>query len=273
MSANQLQFSAPFDAVAQRYDETFTLSRIGQAQRASVWKELEKTFHPGDRVLELGCGTGVDAFFLAQGGVTVFACDASPQMIALAQRRTRELRNMGAASVSLHLLRAEEVGSLREQGPFEGAFSNFGVLNCVDNLRALAINLATLLRPGAAALLCLMGPCCAWEIGWYLTQGKPRKAFRRLRRAGVTVTLADEATVHVQYPGVRSLARMFSPEFHLKSVKGIGVSVPPSYVESWVTGFPRFFNICLRADSVLGRCPGIRVFADHILLKFEREDV
>jgi SAM-dependent methyltransferase len=272
MSVNQLHFSAPFDAVAQRYDETFTLSKVGQAQRMAVWKELEKTFHPGDRVLELGCGTGVDACFLAQRGVTVFACDASPEMIEVAQRRTEEMRN-APAPVRLHHLRAEEVGSLRELGPFEGAFSNFGVLNCVGNLRPLAIDLATLLRPGASALLCLMGPYCAWEIAWYLAAGKPRMAFRRLRRAGVTATLAGEATVHVQYPGMRSLARMFSPEFRLKSVKGIGVSVPPSYVESWAAGFPRVFNFCLQADSVLGRCPGIRVFADHVLLRFEREEV
>ncbi len=88
MSAHQLQYyPAPFDALAERYDDTFTMSKIGQAQRASVWKELERAFHLGDRVLEVGCGTGVDACFLAQRGVTVFACDASSQMIAVAQRR------------------------------------------------------------------------------------------------------------------------------------------------------------------------------------------
>ncbi len=274
MLVNQLQpYPAPFDAVAERYDETFTLSKVGQAQRASIWKELEKTFHPGDRVLELGCGTGVDASFLAQRGVTVVACDASPQMIAVARRGTQELNNIGAAPVRLHQLRAEEVGSLREQGLFEGAFSNFGALNCVDNLRSLAIDLAGLLRPGASALLCLMGPCCAWEIAWYLGHGQPRKAFRRLRPGGVTARLAGQATVHVQYPSVRALARTFSPEFRLKFVKGIGVSVPPSYVERWAVGFPRAFDLCVRADSVLGHCPGIRVFADHILLRLEREEV
>jgi SAM-dependent methyltransferase len=274
MSAHQLQYCpAPFDALAERYDDTFTISKIGQAQRASVWKELERTFHPGDRVLELGCGTGIDACFLAQRGVTVFACDASPQMIAVAQRRAHELTNTSRAAVRLHLLRAEEIVSLKEQGPFDGAFSNFGALNCVSDLRPLAIDLATLLRPGASAMLCLMGSCCVWEIAWYLGQGKPRKAFRRLQRAGVTARLTDQATVHVQYPPVRSLARTFFPEFRLKSLKGIGVSVPPSYVEPWVARFPRWFDFCQQTDSVLGRCPGIRALADHILFSFEREEV
>jgi SAM-dependent methyltransferase len=274
MLVNQLQFyPAPFDAVAERYDETFTISKIGQAQRASIWKELEKTFHSGERVLEVGCGTGVDASFLARRGVAVVACDASSQMIAVAQRATQELNQVGAAPVQLHQLRAEEIGLLREQGPFDGVFSNFGVLNCVDNLRPLAIDLAALLRPGASALLCFLGPFCAWEIAWYLVHGQPRKAFRRLRRGGVTARLSDQATVHVRYPSVRSLVRTFLPEFRLKSVKGIGVSVPPSYVERCAVGLPRAFDFCVRADSVLGHCPGIRVFADHVLLRFEREEI
>jgi SAM-dependent methyltransferase len=272
MSVNQLQFSAPFDAVAEHYDETFTASGIGRAQRTSVWKELEKTFRSGDRVLELGCGTGIDVCFLAGRGVSVVGCDASPKMIAVARRRAQELDHIDAASVSLHLLPAEEVGSLREYGPFEGAFSNFGVLNCVEDLRRLAIDLATLLRPGASALLCLMGPCCAWEIAWYLAKGRPKKAFRRLRRRGVIARLADQATVRVHYPSLRSLARIFLPEFRLKSVKGVGVAVPPSYVEPLAVRFPRLLGFCLRADSALGRCPGVRIFADHILLRFERQD-
>jgi len=272
MSAHQLQFSAaPFDAIAERYDEAFTTSKIGQAQRASVWNELEKTFHAGNRVLELGCGTGIDACFLAQRGVAVVACDASARMIAMAQRRVDSLGETRSAPVNLHVLHAEEIASLKEQGPFDGVFSNFGVLNCIADLQPLAVQLATMLNPGASMLLCLMGPCCAWEMAWYASRGEGKKAFRRLQRAGVTARLAGDSTIQVYYPRVRSLARAFRPEFRLKSVIGVGVSVPPSYAEPWATLFPRWFDFCVRADSVLGRCPGIRALADHIMLRFERE--
>jgi SAM-dependent methyltransferase len=271
MPVGQIRFfPAPFDAVADRYDETFTASKIGQAQRTSVWKELEKVFRPKDRVLELGCGTGVDARFLALRGITVFACDSSPLMIAAAQRNIEELTSPGEGPVHLGVLRIEEISSLRKQGLFDGVFSNFGALNCIEDLRSLAIDLATLVKPGSPLVLCLMGPCCVWEIAWYLAERKPRKAFRRLRRGGVSTQLADGAIVHVHYPTVRWLKRAFFPEFRLKSMKGIGVLVPPSYGERWAARFPRLFDICLRADSVLGSCPGIRILADHILLKFER---
>jgi len=268
MSVTQQKVYVPFDAIAARYDETFSSSKIGQAQRASVWSELAKTFRSGDRVLELGCGTGIDACFLAERGVRVLACDSSSQMITAATRRIRE--NGQQKFVQPLLLRAEEIATLSADELFDGAFSNFGALNCVEDLRQLARDLAKLLRPGATALLCSMGPYCLWEIIWYLAQGNGSKAFRRLNREGVTARIADGAFVRVHYPPVRLLARTFAPEFRLKSFKGIGVAVPPSYIERWVARFPRTFGFCLRAESVLGGCPGIRAFADHILLRFER---
>src|SRR6202789_3270891 len=113
MSATRQQvYSAPFDAVADRYDQSFTASRIGQAQRASVWKELGKTFRSGDRVLEIGCGTGVDACFLAERGVKVVACDSSPAMVEVAARRVQKL---AAATVDLRLLAAENLASFEHE--------------------------------------------------------------------------------------------------------------------------------------------------------------
>lgn len=270
MCATQQQvFSAPFDAVAAQYDESFTSSKIGQAQRESVWRELAKAFHPGDRTLEIGCGTGIDACFLAKRGVRVLACDSSPQMIAVATRRIQE--NGLQKLVQPLLLRAEDIAALHPDEVFDGAFSNFGALNCVADLGLMARYLATLLKPGASALFCWMGPCCAWETIWYLAHGKRQKAFRRLHRDGVTARIADDAFVHVHYPTVKALAREFAPEFRLEFVKGIGVVVPPSYLEPWAQRHPGLFQLCERADSLIARCPGFRVLADHVLVRLRRE--
>jgi SAM-dependent methyltransferase len=268
LPAHRPVYIAPFDAVADHYDELFTGSKIGQAQRMSVWTELTKAFYPGDQVLEIGCGTGVDACFLGSSGVQVVACDSSKEMLAVTTRRVRETGN--SEFVQPRLLDAEQISELRQEGTFDGAFSNFGALNCVADLRRLALDLGELLRPGASLLLCLMGPSCLWELVWYLAHGNPRKAFRRFHRGGVDARLADGAVVRVFYPSIRSLTKTFAPEFRLRSVKGIGVSVPPSYLERIALRFPRTFSMQERIDSQLGKCPGIRALADHILLRFER---
>lgn len=261
-------YTAPFDGLADRYDEVFTASRIGQAQRASVWAELKETFYRGDRVLEIGCGTGVDACFLAERGVRVVACDSSPRMIAVATHRLTSHREAGL--VEPRLLAAEDIGVLRSGDLYDGAFSNFGAINCVPDMGSLARDIASMLRPGATALLCLMGPCCLWEVFWYLAQARPQKAFRRFRREGSTARLSEGASVHVYYPSLRSLAHAFSPKFSLESVKGIGITVPPSYVESVANRFPGLLRTAVLADLFLGHCPGIRVLGDHVLVKFKR---
>ena len=266
--AGSQTYSAPFDGVADSYDEVFTASSIGQAQRTSIWEELGKTFHRGQYVLEIGCGTGVDACFLSERGVRVVACDSSPRMMAVTRQRLTN--HCQAGLVETRLLAAEEIATLQGGDLFDGAFSNFGALNCVRDMRLLARDVASVLRPGATALLCLMGPCCLWEILWYLAQFKPAKACRRLQGES-TARLSGGATLHVYYPSLRSLARAFSREFFLESIKGIGIAVPPSYLESAANRFPGLLRSAVFADSLLGYCPGMRVLADHILVKFKRK--
>jgi len=263
------RYASPFDAIAEQYDETFSSSIIGQLQRGAVWKELGKCFRPGDRVLDLGCGTGVDACFLAERGVDVVGCDKSLQMLRVAERRIASL-SPTASSVRLRHVPAEEISSLSRDGLFDGALSNFGAVNCIDDVAKLAEDMGSILKPGATLLLCLMGPVCVWETVWYLLHGKPGKAFRRFRRRSVPATLSGGGALDVYYRSVPYMRSKFAPEFRVKSIRGIGVAVPPSYVEVWARRFPGLVRFGANADRYLGSCPGIRGFADHLLLRFER---
>lgn len=260
-----------FDTLAETYDDVFTRSQIGRAQRATVHRELDRAFRPGQHILEINCGTGVDAVHLGRRGVVVIACDASPRMIEVARKRTAgaEIERRPEFLV----LPVERIATLTEaegRGRFDGAFSNFAGLNCVADLSPVAQGLGALLKPGAILLLCVFGRFCAWEILWYLMHGKPRKAFRRLRPDGDCARLADGAVVHAHYPAVRTLARLFAPHFRLKEWKGVGVAVPPTYLESVSCRFPRVFAALREIDRWVGSYPVVRGMADHVLLRFER---
>jgi ubiquinone/menaquinone biosynthesis C-methylase UbiE len=271
MAASPLPLSidaAPFDSVAETYDEVFTNSLIGRAQRDSVWQELDRCFHAGQRILELNCGTGVDAVHLAERGVEVLACDVAPRMVAVARQRLSAAELV--APVRFRVLATEDIGRLEDEGPFDGVFSNFAGLNCVENLQAVACNLARLVRPGGRALFCFAGCFVAWEVVWYLAHGNPRKALRRFQRNGIRARLAVGVTVRVRYPSVRTLARVFSPILELRRWKGVGVVVPPSYLEGLARRHPAALNALVKADRWLGRVPLARGMADHRLLEFER---
>jgi SAM-dependent methyltransferase len=257
---------AAFDAIADRYDSVFTGSLIGRAQRTAVWREALRVFRPGDRILELNCGTGEDALFLAGRGIRVYACDASPRMIM--QARARKTAEAPSSPIDFHILRTEQVDSLAGQDQFDGVFSNFSGLNCVNDLARTARSLANLVRPRANLLLCVSTRYCLWEIAHYATKGDLRRAFRRCR--GFAEVNLNGRSLSVHYPTLRLMQKWFGPIFRLRSVTGIGVTVPPSYLEAWTQNHPGMLRICEATDRMLSRWPGVRVLGDHMLLHLER---
>jgi ubiquinone/menaquinone biosynthesis C-methylase UbiE len=252
-----------WNKVAETYDQVFPHTLVGRAQRDIVWQELESVFQPGWRILELNCGTGIDAVHLAERGVTVLACDISPRMIEIAWQRLRSTGLEGL--VEFRALPTEDIAELEGKCSFDGAFSNFSGLNHVRDLSAVARNLARLLKPGARAVLCMAARFVPSEMAWYLAQGNLRKAMRRLTQ------LSDDDRLKVYYPSVGAMGRIFTPEFRLREWKGVGVMVP-SCIEHVVRRYPRVLNGLARADPWLGCVPVLRGMADCVLMQFERID-
>ncbi|HEY3930540.1 MAG TPA: methyltransferase domain-containing protein [Candidatus Koribacter sp.] len=257
--------TAAFDKIAEHYDEVFTESLIGRAQRNAVWQVMDRVFHAGERVLELNCGTGEDALHLAEHEVAVVACDISPRMIEVARRK---LEQQSSSPVSFHVLSTERISELAFRGPFDGVFSNFGGLNCVSDLRDVADQLAHLVRPGGSLLLCLCSRYCLWEMLLFAFRGHWTKAMRRAR--GRDRAQIDGIGVDVHYPTAREMKQIFGPWFQLEHIIAIGFAIPPSYMEGWAHRHPSAFRTLERVDARLRNWPGLRVLGDHILVVFRR---
>jgi ubiquinone/menaquinone biosynthesis C-methylase UbiE len=271
MSAANLEFAGTaageaFDRLAATYDRSFTDSLIGRAQRNAVWKILGATFQRGDNVLELNCGTGEDAFFLSSQGVSVFCCDASQHMIAHAEQRLEH--HQSSAPVVFFHLSTERIGELHPVHHFDGAFSNFSGLNCVSDLESAATDLSNLVKTGGTLVLCLSTRFSLIEILYHCAQGQWKKGLRRCR--GQAHATLEGADLTIFYPTLRQIRRSFSPHFRIRSVRGIGVAIPPSYLESWACSHPLLFRLLCRLEPIFACLPLLRVTGDHMLLLFER---
>jgi SAM-dependent methyltransferase len=255
-----------WDSAAESYEEVFSGTTIGKTRREAVWRYLRRIFGPGDRVLEINCGTGLDAVFLAQQGVHLVACDLSPRMIERARRHAES--QLVADRVEFVALATEDLEDLEDLTLFDGAFSNFSGLNCVEDLEAVRMQLAGRLKPGAPLLLCMMGRVAPWEVLWFLLHGRPRLAFRRFREETASAGGAKDVKIH--RPSVKKIRSQFGPEFRLRRWGGIGIAVPPSYMEHWARRFPRVIGFLAAVDRRIGVMPVFRSVADCVVLEFER---
>ncbi len=257
-----------FDACAHEFDDRFGGCRSVAAQRRAVRRQLLRTFPAGSRLLELGGGTGDDALFLAEQGRNVVLTDGSPAMVARAAEKVRAAGwRHRIETRELALEQLAEVGRRWSGTPFDGAYSNFAVLNCVPDLALVARGLAPLLQPGASVLLVVFGRWAVGEILIQLALGNRRGAFRRFARGDVPARLGGHKFT-VRYPSLGDFRRAFVPCFRLVRTRGIGVFVPPSAAEPTISSYPRL----LAGLETLDRLASVSLafFGDHILLHFIR---
>jgi SAM-dependent methyltransferase len=240
-----------FDQLARNYDALWTNTLIGRAQREAVWRWIDPLFQPGDSILDLGCGTGADAVHMMNRGLHVTGVDASTEMVLMAR----------AGGVEAQQLALENVDRLDRV--YDGVVSNFGVLNCIDDLQALGIQLGRLTRRGSCLAICLMGPVCLWETCHYLKRSRPRKAFRRWRPGGSVASMG----VRLNYPTIHQIRSAFQNHFKLLTWVGIGLAVPPSYIVGLSATTVRHLE---RLDRHFAHRPLLRMFSDHRLLLFRR---
>jgi demethylmenaquinone methyltransferase/2-methoxy-6-polyprenyl-1,4-benzoquinol methylase len=93
------------ESAPKRYDRGMRLLTAGRLAR--VHADIAARLEAGDRVLDVGCGTGMLAVLLARRGCQVTGIDRSPLMLAQAARRLQGegleaqvvLRELGAVDI------------------------------------------------------------------------------------------------------------------------------------------------------------------------------
>ena len=264
MSGPQLRDTQDaFDSVAADYDGPRGNNDQIQDMRGEMWRSLDAAFSAGSRLIDLGCGTGLDAVRMAKLGHLVTAADWSPGMVQ--RTRDRSEREHVADRVRSIVLGAHELQRLDGAGQYDGAYSNLGPLNCVPHLGDVSRECARLVKPGGALVFTVIGRYCPWEIAHYLRRRRYARATVRLARHAVPVGINDH-TIWTRYYAPREFYRAFNEYFALEHYRGLCLFSPPPYL-TWVREHhPVWHERLWRLDRRVSGWPFFRAMGDHFLI-------
>jgi ubiquinone/menaquinone biosynthesis C-methylase UbiE len=254
-----------FDDLAKEYDAGFSESAIGRLQRNRVWHFLENRILPSQKskILEVNCGTGVDAIWLANQGHEVLATDISGEMIQRAASKVhpKNLKFLHAGFGEIKGLAAPESTDL--------IFSDFGGLNCIspDELRSFLDNAFEILKPNGSLALVIMPRFCFWETIYYSFK-KPSLAFRRLKKKAEAFGFLLPMDVYYYNP--TDLTRLANGTFKKTFQAPIGFFIPPSYLEHFFSKRPEWLHFFYTMEKLFGWLPMLSRFSDHYIIQLTK---
>ncbi len=232
-----------YDRSANKYDDFIENNPNLMRMRQRVYRFVTARLPPGSRILDLACGTGADAVWFAQNGYSVFGVDISGEMLARAKQKAKNLNlqdRLSFAQLSYTSLRDAGIGV------FDLAFSNFGGLNCVSDLKLVTDSVRPLLKENARVIWALMPPFCLWETAM-LMLGRFRLATRRF--SGRSTVFKEGLTYPVYYYTPGQVARAWGDEFRLDAVEALSVITPPAMNKNLALRHPRLFRFLAALDD------------------------
>ncbi len=237
------QIGTAYDAIASDYDGH--LERDGWLRRL-LWEHFDGIFGPGDRVLDAGCGTGLDTLHLAAREVAVTAVDISAGMIAELQAKLA--RASLKRPVDVHVGDLNELAE-RLSGPFDGIISSFAALNTAD-LGRFSHSGMRLLRPGGRVVCHMLSP------GYSATAGSER-----------AVHIGGQSVPHLNLDAAQVYHRYFSEGFRLRRAYGLGLFMR-GRIQSRIPS--RLLPLLGRLDRRIGRVPFLVSRGRFFVLDLER---
>jgi len=253
-----------FDQAAEFYDNQFTNTKVGIAQREQVWKSISKLkISTSAKVLEINCGTGEDAKRWKKRGNDILATDISPGMLAIAKQRS--------PSIPFQQLDINFIDQL--EGTYDTIFSNFGGLNCLnpDGLESFLQQAKSKLNNNGNLILVIMGKKCMWDKLFLIMKGKWKERNRRNTSNALEVNV-DGTSVKTWYYTPKEIMQLTGNDYYKTLLRPIGLFVPPSYLANYFEKKKGLLNFLRFLDKFLS-FPFLSNRADHYIISLKKKDI
>ncbi|MCP2326288.1 demethylmenaquinone methyltransferase/2-methoxy-6-polyprenyl-1,4-benzoquinol methylase [Hamadaea flava] len=132
-----------FDGVADRYDRTNTILSFGQDRSWRKATAAALDLRPGERVLDLGAGTGISTVDLGRSGAYAVGADISLGMLGVGRRVRPHVPLVAGDALALPFADAS----------FDAVTISFALRNVNDTAAALR-EMARVTKPGGRLVVC-----------------------------------------------------------------------------------------------------------------------
>jgi len=250
-----------FSKISHHYEELDKTSSLISWMRYRVRKHLKKHTLPKSKILEINCGSGIDAVYLAKKGYHVHATDIASGMIDYV---TSKIETDNLTNLSCELLSYLDLDKLKPQ-KYHHIFSNFGGLNCSSEteLKSVFNSAYNLLETNGKLTLVIMPKICLWEFLKIFKGDK--SAFRRLKKNGVLANIEGEK-VHTYYHKASSIKKLLSTNFHDFKVENICFLAPTGNRVDFPKNHPFLFKILSSFDTISNKIPFLKGMGDYYIL-------
>lgn len=266
LTSQEQNVSEAFSRQAGCFDTLDLQNPIIQRMRNQVHTHLLSLLKTGDQILELNAGTGIDAIFLAQHGFKVHATDNAKGMMKILEQKIATLgleKKISSQKCSFNNL--EEIQEKR----FDHIFSNFGGLNCSENIDEVIKQFDRLLKPGGIVTLVIMPHICPWEL-LLLLKGNFKIAFRRWTKKGVRSHL-EGIYFDTYYYSAGRVFKAFDKKLYEKiCIKGLATFSPPPYLDKFCKKYPKTFRVLCGIDEKITQFYPFNSWTDHYIISMKK---
>lgn len=253
-----------FSKQSEIYDEYEKSNPLLSWMRQQVYDVTLQYIKNEDKILELNSGTGTDAIFFAKLGYEVTCTDLSDGMIEKISIKTakenlhEKIKIFKCSFTELDKLPPNKYGLI---------FSNFGGLNCIDDLKLITRFFPKLLNQGGKVVLVIMPPVCLWEIAHAL-KGKFRFAFRRFNNSGASANI-EGVTIQTFYFSAKEITEALGKQFRIVHKRGLAVFTPIPQMKNFINKYPRLLMFLKKLDMTFSKHFPFNLMGDHLILVAE----
>ncbi len=262
--------ASEFDNIAGEYDRHILGNRMNRLLRDRSVGLLTPTFRTARRLLEIGCGSGLETLAMLEAGHEVTAVDISRAMLDVTREKARRA-GLSERLATIHASAREYARTSPAEGEserFDGGYSTYGAVNCESDLGPFRDAFAAAVRPGDPVVLGVYNRWCASELVAY---GLTLRWSRALGRRSNPIRVgASRFCVDVFAYSPSEVRRGLAPEFRQRAITAVPLFLPPSDLTRYAELFGRDFDRLSRWDGWLARRGPFAGWGDHFLVTLER---